>query len=137
MEYFKINYDRLENLKQKKFYIFVMLIVIILLTLLIIACFIKIPSKVKFSGIYYDNILTIKINTKLSDDLKNNKYIIFNDQKTKYKIESYQETEIIDNEIYQEINLTIEKKFKNNEVGIVELHYDKQKLIEYIFDLFK
>lgn len=137
MDYFRINYNRLENLKQINFYKVISAIILSLTILVVLACFIKISNKETFSGIYQEGKLTIKINTKLSDTLKNNKYVFFNDEKVRYKVQSFGEIEIIDNEIYQEATLTIDKKFVNNEVGLVELYYDKQKLIKYIFELFK
>lgn len=137
MEYFKINYYKLQNLSQLNFYKIIIFIILNLLILLIMGYFMSTYDKVSFSAIYNNNILTIKINNKLSDTLKNNKYIVFNDVKTKYKILEYGEYEIIGNEIYQEVNLSVDKEFINNEVGIVELYYDKQKIIKYIFELFK
>lgn len=137
MEYFKINYYKLQNLSQLNFYKIIIFIILNILILLIVGCFISIYNKASFSAIYNNNILTIKINNKLSDTLKNNKYIVFNDVKTGYEILEYGEYEIIGNEIYQKVNLSVDKEFINNEVGIVELYYNKQRIIKYIFELFK
>jgi len=137
MSYFKINYDKIKNLNQKKYYIFIGILISIILLIILISFFININKKLTFYGICNDNILTLKINSKLSDNFKNNSHIKFNNKKLKYTILNYGKYEIIDNEIYQEINLTIENKLIDNEVGKVELYYNKEKLIKFIFKLFK
>jgi len=137
MEYFRINYNKLQNLSQKKYYIVIIIVFLSLLLLISISCVIDTYEKFSVYGVYNNNILKIKINNKLSDTLKNNQYIKFNEQKTTYKILSFGEYEIIDNEIYQEVNLAIDDNFINNEVGLVELYYDKKKIIKYILELFK
>lgn len=137
MEYFKINYHRLQNLSQVSFYKIIFVFLSSLALLLILSCFIGAYHKISFPGIYNDNILRIKVNNKLSDKLKKNQYIEFNNKKTSYKIVEFGEYEIIDEEIYQEIALTIDETFIDNEVGIVELYYDKEKIIKHILELFK
>jgi len=137
MSYFKINYDKLKNLNQTKYHIFIGILISIILLIILISFFININKKITLYGICNDNILTLKINSKLSDNFKNNSHIKFNNKKLKYTILNYGKYEIIDNEIYQEINLTIENKLIDNEVGKVELYYNKEKLIKFIFKLFK
>lgn len=137
MEYFKINYNKLQNLHQIKFYIVIIIIIVILMFLIVTACFMSTTKKISLYGYYNEGVLKVKINNKLSDILKNNKTLEFNNHKISYKELSYGEYEILENEIYQEVDIAIEKKFLNNEIGTVEIHYDKQKVIKYIFDLFK
>lgn len=137
MKYFKINYNKLQNLSQIKYYIVVLIILMLLVLLIIISCFVSVYQNVSFYGVYNENVLKIKINNKLSDTLKNNQYIEFNGKKTTYKILNFREYEIIDNEIYQYVDLIIDGNFYNNEVGLVILRYDKKKIINYILKLFK
>lgn len=137
MEYFKINYSKLENLPQLKFYIFVLFNVVLIFILIIVAFFIKVNHITYTYGIYKDNILHIKINSKLSDVLKNDAEIIFNNENVNYSVISYEDYEVIDNNIYQEIKLSIDKSFYDNEIGMVKIYYHKESLIKYIFDLFK
>ena len=137
MEYFKINYNKLQNLHQLKYFI-VITIILVLFILLLILSFLKSIYKVEtLVGIYTDNILKIKINITFSDTLKNNKYITFNDKKTKYEIIGFEDYEIIDNEVYQIVDLKVDGDFYQNEVGIVKLYYDREKIITYVLDLFK
>jgi len=136
MDYFKINYDKLENIKQIKYHIVITVVICLIVLFILISCFIKINKKITLYGICNDNILKIKINTKLSDNIKNSDHLNFNKKKLKYKIGSYGDYEIIDNEIYQEINLSIENVM-NDEVGKIEVYSKEEKLIKFIFDLFK
>ena len=137
MDYFRINYKKLENLHQIHYFVFVG-IIFILFTILLLISYFKYTYKLEtFYGMYSDNVLKFKINTKLSDILKNNKKIIFNDKEVSYKLVSFEDYEIIDNEVYQTVKLELDGWFLNNEVGLIKLYYDKQKIITYIFDLFK
>lgn len=137
MDYFKMNYNKLENIKIIKFYKIVIIILFLLFILVILSFNFKIYEKSMCYGIYNSNILQIKINSELSDKLKSSQYIKFNNRKTKFKISNYNNYEIIDNEIYQEINLILDKNFIHNEIGLVEFYYDKKTIFKYIFDLFK
>ena len=137
MEYLKINYYKLENIRPKNFFIFIILTVVSLNVLLFTSCFIDISNKLEFVGVYNSDVITIKINTNLSDKLKKGNYIEFNGYKTNYKIKNFQNAEFINNELYQEVELITDKKFKTNEAGIVSCYYSHKKLIKYIFELFK
>lgn len=137
MKYFKINYCKLQNLTQINYYLVVFVIIILMFILLLVASLTTISIKEDFYGIYVDNVLNIKINVKLSDKFKSKEHIIFNNKKTKYKVVEFNEFEIVNNEIYQNITLTLDEEFKNNEVGLVELYYDKKSILKYIFELFK
>lgn len=137
MDYFRINYNKLENLKQINFYKVIILILCIFILLIFLSSNIKTSKSYEVYGIYKDNILTIKLNVKLSDKIKSNEYIIFNNKKTNFKINNYGEFEIINNEIYQELKLILDEKFYDNEVGVAILHYDKKSIFKHILDLFK
>ena len=137
MKYFRINYFKLQNLNQLKYYVVIFVVIFLIIILLLISSLTTVSIKEEFYGLYVDNVLKLKINVKLSDKFKKCKYIVFNDKKTNCKMIEFNDFEIINNEIYQEIDLTIDKKFNNNEVGVVELYYDKKTILKYIFDLFK
>lgn len=137
MNYFKVNYDRLMNLRKKNYFIIVIILILLLSTLIVASFFINISSTLNLVGVYNDETLKININNKLSDILKRNDKIICNGKISLYHIKDYGEYEIINNEVYQTINLTVDKSFMNNEVVNFEIHYDNEKLINYIFKLFK
>ena len=137
MDYFKINYNKLQNLSQINFYKIIFLIFILLIILFILSFKINISKRYEFYGIYKENLLNIKIEKTLSGKLKNSKYILFNDIKTNFKINDYGDYEIINNDIYQEIELIVDEKFYDNEIGLVEFYCDKKILFKYILDLFK
>lgn len=136
MDYFKINYDKLQNMPQINYYRIVIIISLLFISLIIVSSFVKIYQKDICYGIYNNNILKLKINSELSDNIKKSEYITFNNEKTKFKIQNYGDYEIIDNFIFQEIYLIIDDKFYHNEVGKVELYYDRQSILKIILDLF-
>lgn len=135
MDYFKINYSKLKNLPEKKFDRLIILFVIIIIFVVFCASKIMIYEKEQVYGIYLDNILTIKVNNKYSKYLDKSEYIKFNDSKVNFKIKEYGEYEIINNEIYQEVKIIVDKDFYQNEVGIVEFYYDKKSVLKYIISL--
>lgn len=137
MDYFKINYDKLKNLNQINFFGLIIFIILMILVLVICSCFIKINKKISFYGIYNNGVLQVKIDNELSDIIKKKDTLIFNDEEITYQILSFEEYETIENKIFQTINLTIDKKLYNNEIGKITINYDRKKLITYIFELFK
>lgn len=137
MEYYKINYNKLSNLYQRKYFIFMIIIIILIIILIIISSLKEINKSELLYGIYDSNILKFKINSKLSDTIKKNNIIIFNDQEVTYDFISFDDYEVINNELYQTVNLKIDGYFYPNEVGIIKLCYGKEKIIAYIFELFK
>ena len=54
-----------------------------------------------------------------------------------YKIDSFGTYRIVDDNIFEEVNLIVDRYVYENEVGKVTILYDKQKIIKYILDLFK
>ena len=137
MDYFKLNYYKLANIKLFGFYKVIIMILLLLIILIILACNITTYHKVNLYGFYKDNIIHFKINNKLSDAVSKNEYITFNKERIKYKDLSYGDYEIIGNDIYQDVYLTIDKNLYENEVGLITIYYHKEKIIEYIFELFK
>ena len=131
------NYERLKNLKQRKYYLIIILVSITTTSFLISSLFIPISKKITTYGIYEDEVLKININNELSDKIRKNNTLIFNGTKVSYQSVYVNNYEVIDNKIYLNLWLTVDKKFYDNEVGEVTLCYDKEKLIKYIFELFK
>ena len=134
---YKINYKKLENLKQTNYIIFIAIFVLILILLLIIGYFKSMNEIETFYGIYSDDVLTFKINSKLSDKLKSQNKFSFNNKNVNYKIINFSDYEILNNEIYVTVNMELDGDFYQNEVGEIKLVFDKKKIIFYIFDLFK
>ena len=137
MEYFRINYSKLQNLSQIKFFKIILCIICLLITLIILANKIYIQNKFTSYGIYNNGLFLININVKLSDDLKKNDYIYLNDELVKFKINGFGENKIVNNEVYQDIELIIDKEFYDNEVLLIEFYYNKTSILKYVLDLFK
>ena len=137
MEFFKINYNKLEHMPEIKYYKFILLLIGIFVIIFFITLKIEIFKKFQCYGIFYDNILTLNINSELSDNLNISEYIVFKNNKLNFEISEYGSYEIINNMIYQEVKLIVDENFYDNEVGIVEFYYDKKSVFKYILDLFK
>lgn len=137
MNDFKINYNKLENLKQINYCYFVYFIIFLIIILIIIACKIDAYHTETFYGIYDDDVLKIKTNIELSDKIKRSSKIIFNGKEVSYEIVSFSNYEVIDNKIYQEIDLKTDGYFYQNEVGNATIKFDKEKIIKHIMKLFK
>lgn len=137
MDLFKINYNKLSNLRQLNFNILIIIVMLLFMILIFVSLNIEVYKTFECMGIYSNNTLKIKINSKLSDNLKNAEYSFFQNQKLNFQIVNFGSYELIDNTIFQEIDLSVDKKFYDNEIGLVEFYYQKQKLLIYIFDLFK
>lgn len=137
MNYFQVNYYRLRNLSQKHLFAIIILIIIIGIFILGFSYFKVVSRKYNCYGIYQNNLLNIKVMQDKIDIFKDNKKLIFNKKEVKYKINNMGEYELIDNKIYQNIYLTIDGDVYDNEVGEVEIYYRKEKLIKFIFELFK
>lgn len=137
MNYFQVNYYRLRNLSQKHLFAIIILIIIIGIFILGFSYFKVVSRKYNCYGIYQNNLLNIKVMQDKIDIFKDNEKLIFNNKNVKYKIKNMGEYELIDNKIYQNIYLTIDGDVYDNEVGEVEIYYRKEKLIKFIFELFK
>ncbi len=137
MEYFKVNYGVLQNLRQIKFYKIVLIILIILVLLLKVAHNSIVWQHIECESIYINDNLSLTINVQLSDKLKKAKYITFNDAKANIDKINYGDYEMISNEVYQNINLIIDRKFSNNEVGVLKIYYEEKSILKIVLDLFK
>lgn len=137
MIYYKVNYSKLRMLKQIKYYYWSVVITILILILFILSIFLKVSHTLKTVGYIKNDLLYIKLNYKLSDKIKQNNKLSFNNIETEYKIDSFNNVEIINDEIIQEVIIKTDKYFQNNEVGEVILRYDKERLINYLLKLIK
>ena len=137
MKYYQINYDKLKKLKQINYFIVIFIIILLISFLIILSGLISINKKITCYGIMNNGLLTIEIENSLSDKIKANNTLKFNDQKMSYQVISYGDYRIVDNVIIQSVNLAVDEDVFDNEVGEVNIYYGKQKIIAYILDLFK
>ncbi len=137
MNYYQINYDKLQKLYQINFFIIIVGIIFLIFYLVFLAFFTSINQKITCYGFINDGILTIEIENSLSDKIKKGKTLEFNKTKISYQIKDFGEYKIVDNKVWQTVELTIDGKAFNNEVGEVTIYYGKQKVIKYILELFK
>lgn len=137
MDYLKINYQKLLHLKIPRYVFLDVLFVLLIIFLVIYSCTHYITKKITCYGIYDGLVLKVMANETLSDALSANKTLYFNKEKLNYEIDEYGEYEIINEIIYQQIDLNIDKELYDNEAGTITLYYDKEKIITFILKLFK
>lgn len=137
MDYFKVNYHRLANLNQIKYFYFVIFVLILIFVIIFFSFKIRVSKVLNSYGIYHDGVLTIKIQNKLSDIIINNNMLSFDNKDTKYLIQDFGDYEIINDDIYQEINLIVDEKFYENEIGVVKVRYEERRIIKHILKLLK
>lgn len=137
MNLFEMNYNKLFNLKQSNFHILVYAIIIFLGIIILLSLYVEVYQINEFYGIYENNQLNVKINEKLSENIYSVDYIEFKNEMLKIKDITFIDYEIVDNNIFSIVEIEIDKKMKNNEIGKVKFYYEKEKLIKYIFDLFE
>ncbi len=134
---FYINYDKLRRLHIIKFSVLIYILIFLLIVLIYFACHLSIERKIITYGIIENELLKIEINENLSDKIKNNNKLVFNNKEMNYKVTSFGPSKIVDNNIFVEINLVVDRYVYPNEVGKVTIYYDKQKIIDYILELFR
>ncbi len=137
MNDYYLNYDKLKRLTIKKFSKIVYMMIFLLILLIILACHFSIERKIVTYGIIENDLLVIEINEKLSDKIKNNNKLFFNNKEMNYKVMGFGKYQILNNEIVEDIELRVDHYVYQNEVGKVTIPYEKQKIIKYIYELFK
>ena len=137
MDYFKVNYDKLRNLKETKYYLLIIIIIILFLICLVASCFIRVSKMVTCYGVINDGVLKIVIDNRLSDTLKNNNTLKFNNTYLNYEILKYGNYEVVNGNFIIEVALKVDGVHYENEIGNVTIYYDGQRLCKYILELFK
>ena len=136
MDYYKVNYDSLRNIHQVKYYIVIIVVFLICIISIIASNFIYINVSNKLLGIYNNDLIYLKLERNQLSELLKNDSLLVNDENIKYEINKMDNYEIVDNFIYEDVYLTVDKKYINNTILNISI-INKIKLIDYIFELFK
>lgn len=137
MNYYNVNYESLKRIKVTKYFTFLVIVFLILIGLFLYLKKIQISSNYEVYGIYENDMLHVKIHNNLSDTLNKCKYVIFQNKKVKITNLNFYDYEFINEEIYQTVSFTLDKKFKQNEIGIVKIPMQEKSAFNYILELFK
>lgn len=137
MNYCNVNYESLKRIKVTKYFTFLVIVFLILIGLFLYLKKIQITSNYEVYGIYENDMLHVKIHSNLSDKLNKCRYIIFQDKKVEITNLNFYDYEFINEEIYQSVLLTLDAKFKQNEIGIVKIPMQEKNVFDYILELFK
>ncbi len=137
MDYLKINYHKLLHLKIHRGILFDLLLILAISLILIYAFTHSITKKMDCYGVYDGLVLQIVASEALSEAISKSHTLVFNDTKFNYEVDEYGEYQIVDDVIYQQIDIAIDKELPPNEVGKVTIYYEKEKIITFILKLFK
>lgn len=137
MNYYNVNYESLKRIKVTKYFTFLVIIFLILIGLFLYLKKMQIISNYEIYGIYENDMLHLKIHSNLSDKLNKCQYVIFQDKKVKITNLTFNDYEFINEEIFQTVYLTLNEKFKQNEIGIVKIPMQEKNAFDYILELFK
>ena len=131
-----MNYNVLKNIRERDYFKIILLVFIIIFISALITIFIKINVSNTYSGIYNNNVINLKIErNQLSEIIKNKKLLINKEEVLINNIE-INNYEIIDDNIFGNILITVDKSFINNEILDIEV-INKERLLYYILKLFK
>ncbi len=131
-----MNYNVLKNIREINYFKIILLVFIIIFISVLITMFIKINVSNTYSGIYNNNVINLKIErNQLSEIIKNKKLLINKEEVLINNIE-INNYEIIDDNIFGNILITVDKSFINNEILDIEV-VNKERLLYYILKLFK
>lgn len=137
MNYYNIDYYKLSHIKIINYFVFIIILIIAFIIFWIFGNFITINKSIINYGIIQDDVLKIKIEKGLSDTYMQNNELIFNNKIYEYDSMNFSDIEVINDNVYQTINLNLKGAKINGEFGVVKLNYEKIKLNKYILELFK
>ncbi len=137
MDYLKVNYYKLLHLKVKKH----SLLILLLLTILIFSIWYLnthyITKRIESYGVYDGLVLKLVADKTLSEAITKGSKLSFKDKVVNYEVSEYGPYEMVNNTLYQEIDLILDDDYVDNEAGEVVVYYGKIKIITFILELFK
>ncbi len=137
MNYYNICYESLKNIKEIKYFRFLIIFLVILIGLIFLIRNLVVTNNYEVYGVYENNSLHLKTTNILSDKLNIGNEIIFNGRIVEINAIKYGNYEFIDDILYQDIYLTLNEEFYQNEIGIVKIQDNNYKLLKYVLELFK
>ena len=87
-------------------------------------------------AMYKDDYLYIDMNVNDSDLLINGDYMLINGEKTNYLVEEISEINIGPTGNYQTFKISMDSKMKNNEISLIKIFGNKQRIIKIIMNYF-
>ena len=87
-------------------------------------------------AMYKDDYLYIDMNVNDSDLLINGDYMLINGEKTNYLVEEISEINIGPAGNYQTFKISMDSKMKNNEISLIKIFGNKQRIIKIIMNYF-
>ena len=120
---------------------FTFILLVFIIIILLLSFIFDYESFYNISGIYNDSKVTLIVNLDDLNNILDNDYLVLNNKKYKYYIESIDSDLLIDNGLnYKKINIVIDlpKKYQiNNLIINLKKRKEKKKIIYYLKDLFR
>lgn len=120
---------------------FTVILFILILLILLLSNTIEYESFYDITAIYNNSKVSLLVNLNDLDNVLDNDYLILNNKKYNYYIESINEELLIDNNLnYKKINININlpKKYQiNNLIINFRKRREKKKIIYYVIDLIR
>lgn len=129
-----MNYYKLRHIKYKNNVISVILLVIIFIILLLLIIIKGYSSFITYAS-YTENYFIVPVKLKNSDIIKDSTMLKLDDKLYKFNIESVSELYVENYTNYQDYQISINKKYKNNEVKKITFYYKKERMIKKILKL--
>ncbi len=129
----KYNYYNLINMIPKIdwFVVIISLFIICFMPVLFLG---KIYEYKNVYAIYKDDYLYVDMNVNDSNLLINGDYLLINGKKIKYLIEEISDINFGSNGNYQTFKISVNKVMKNNEISLIKIFGNKQRIIKIIMN---
>ena len=127
--------------KMNKIHSSTIILFVIIISILLLSNTIEYESFYDITAIYNNSKVSLLVNLNDLDNVLDNNYLILNNKKYNYYIESIDEDLLIDNNLnYKKINININlsKKYQvNNLILNFKKRKEKKKIIYYLKDLIR
>ena len=127
--------------KMNKIHSSTIILFVIIISILLLSNTIEYESFYDITAIYNNSKVSLLVNLNDLDNVLDNNYLILNNKKYNYYIESIDEDLLIDNNLnYKKVNINIKlpKKYQiNNLIINFRKRREKKKIIYYVIDLIR
>ena len=127
--------------KMNKIHSSTIILFVIIISILLLSNTIEYESFYDITAIYNNSKVSLLVNLNDLDNVLDNNYLILNNKKYNYYIESIDEDLLIDNNLnYKKVNINIKlpKKYQiNNLIINFRKRREKKKIIYYVKDLIR
>ena len=129
----KETYEYLLSLKSRNKIIIYMLLILLIFFLIFIHIR-ETYDTLNIYGIYDQDLIVLEVPLDNSDKIINSSYIIVNKEKYDFSLKSISEIKEKNFVNYQTYYLDVDNSFQNNQVLLITFYYNKQKIVQKIYE---